>query len=70
MTNRLMREAGRVLADLEIKAAMFDMDVDIEALTLVPKSKYQEPVWITRWREKEANSDRQPEDYEGGEDER
>lgn len=60
MNDRLMCDAElvqKVISDLEVKAAMFDMEVDIEALTIVPKSNYKEPIWITRWKEKEHGAD-------------
>lgn len=53
-TNQL---AAKKLADLQIQAMMFSMDVDFESLTLVPKSTYKEKPWIKRWREKLNNSD-------------
>lgn len=56
--------------DLQVQAMMFDMSVDIETLTLVPKQVDNTPVWIKNWREKEHESDRKPEDYEGGSNER
>lgn len=60
MNDRLMCDAeliNKTLSDLAVKAAMFDMDVDTEALTLAPKSKYKEPIWITRWKEKQDGAD-------------
>lgn len=45
------------VADLKVKALIFDMDVDIETLTLVPKSTYKEPSWIARWKEKQHDED-------------
>lgn len=47
----------KALTDLEVKAMMFDMDIDIETWSLVPKNKYAEPIWITRWKEKEHGAD-------------
>ena len=63
-------ELAAVAADLSVQAMMFDMDVDIEAVSLVPKRTDNVPIWIKRWREKEKGADRTPQDYEGGEDER
>lgn len=49
---------NKILADLEVQAVMFDMEVDWETLTLVPKKKKIEaPVWIRRWRENRENAD-------------
>lgn len=57
MSKYELAEAKRKLADLKVQAMMFDMDIDIETWSLVPKVKSEQPFWITRWREKEANSD-------------
>ena len=65
---RLPENAIKLLADLQVQSMLFNMDVDWEALNLVPQNKYQEPIWISRWRARELSSDRQPNDYEGGED--
>lgn len=47
-------------ADLKIQAMMFDMDIDIETWSLVPKTNFKHPVWIEKWRENQDNSDYQP----------
>lgn len=44
-------------ADLTIQAMLFDMEVDIETLNLMPKVASADSVWLTRWKEKRANSD-------------
>lgn len=49
---------NKTLADLHIQAMLFDMDVDWETLQLAPKSDYTAPMWLTRWKEKVAESDR------------
>lgn len=65
----VLDEAQRVtVADLQIQAMMFDMDVDVEAARLIPKRIDVVPIWIKKWKEKENGSDRNPEDYEGGKD--
>lgn len=64
------KEVATKIADLTIQAMMFDMDVDIETASLVPKRTENLPIWIKRWRAKEEGSDRSPQDYEGGKDER
>lgn len=66
-TNDLVHKA---YADLAIKSIMFDIDIDIETWSLIPKRKNTVSIWMTKWREKEQTSDRQPNDYEGGSDER
>lgn len=58
-------KAKKTVADLQVQSMMFDMVVDWETLTLVPKTKDETPFWIKKWKEKESGSDRQPEDYEG-----
>lgn len=64
-------EQRKAIADLTIQAMMFDMDIDWEAGKLIHKTKpVVEAFWLTKWKEKEQNSDRKPEDYEGGEDDR
>lgn len=60
----------KAYADLLIQAMLFDMDVDWETWTLVPKKKDTVPFWQKKWRANEQSADRQPEDYEGGKDER
>lgn len=46
-----------VINDLKIQAMMFDMCVDWETLELVPVTKDVTPIWVKRWKEKQANSD-------------
>lgn len=53
----LNQEHRRAYAALQVQAILFDMDIDIETWTLVPKSTYKEAVWITRWKEKQNDSD-------------
>ena len=48
----------KTLADLRIQAMMFDMAVDLETASLVPKTAETAPKWLTRWKEKMADSDR------------
>lgn len=49
--------AALILDDLEVQAMVFDMDIDIETLTLQPKNNYKESIWITRWKEKRHDAD-------------
>jgi hypothetical protein len=44
-------------AELQVQAMIFDMDIDIETWSLVPKSNYREKPWITTWKEKQNGSD-------------
>lgn len=49
---------AKLVADLQVRAMMFDMCVDWETLELVPKVQVQEdPFWLTRWKEKRDQSD-------------
>lgn len=57
LTQEQAEEVIRAMNDLKIQAMMFDMDIDIETWTLLPKETFRHPVWIQRWREKEDNSD-------------
>jgi hypothetical protein len=53
-------EGARAVAkydDLKIQAMLFDMDIDIETWSLVEKRKDTTPIWVKRWREKQAESD-------------
>lgn len=45
------------IADLKIQAMLFDMDIDYETMSLVPKQTYKEAVWLTRWKDKQADAD-------------
>lgn len=65
MSSRNMLKS--VLDDLKIQAMLFNMDIDIETLSLEPKLKDETPVWLKRWKEKESGGDRQPNDYQGWE---
>lgn len=43
--------------DLKIQAMMFDMDIDVETLTLMPKAVDTTPIWLKKWREKRNGQD-------------
>lgn len=45
------------VADLKIQAMMFDMAIDIETWSLVPKRKDTTPAWVKRWEEKRSEAD-------------
>jgi len=51
-------------ADLQIQAMMFDMDIDIETWSLVPKQKKINKPWLDRWMNKFHEADNLPEDPE------
>lgn len=40
-----------ILDDLEIQAMLFDMDIDIETLSLVPKKPTLTRTWVDNWRD-------------------
>lgn len=61
MTTRQKELAKKKLADLQVQAMIFDMDIDIETWSLTPRQKHQEADWLTQWKEKVANGDNQPE---------
>lgn len=44
-------------ADLQIQAMLFNMDIDIETWSLVPKVKHQEPKWLANWKDKVSEGD-------------
>lgn len=57
LTALLKKQLLDILDDLTVQSMIFDMDIDYETLTLQPKSDYQEPFWLTRWKEKESGKD-------------
>lgn len=62
-------EQGKAIADLKVQAMMFSMGIDWETCSLIQiKAVAKDPFWLTNWKEKINISDRQPGDYEGGED--
>lgn len=49
--------AYKRLCDLRVQAMMFDMDIDIETWSLVPKVEHSDPVWLQRYKDKLDESD-------------
>lgn len=45
------------VADLQIQAMMFDMDIDYETLSLTERIKYDQPIWLQRYKTKLDESD-------------
>lgn len=46
------------LANVQIQAMMFDMDIDYETLTLQPKKKtVEDPYWLVKFKDQRANAD-------------
>lgn len=45
------------VADLQIQAMMFDMDIDYETLSLTERIKYNQPIWLQRYKTKLDESD-------------
>lgn len=60
---------AKTLADLKIQALIFDMDIDIETLSLMPKSTSVEPAWLTQWKNRFGDGDNDPSDPEQNIDE-
>lgn len=52
-----MNQAYKKLCDLRVQAMLFDMDVDIETWSLVPKVDRTEPDWLLRWKDKRDQGD-------------
>lgn len=60
----MTKQMTKTLADLRVQAMLFDMAVDLEAATLVPKPALS-PKWLTRWKDKiNDDSDNLPESPE------
>lgn len=57
----LSDEDLKALADIKVRAMMFDMDVDVETLELIPKRQpVQEPQWLKNYKDKREDSDNLP----------
>lgn len=66
----IMIEAHRrFIADLKIKAMMFDMDIDWDLLELTPKVQHTKPVWLERWLNRFDEGDNFPDSPEQNLDE-
>lgn len=51
-------QAIKVLANIQVQAMMFDMDIDYETLALVPKKKVvEDPFWLVKFKDQRANAD-------------
>ena len=61
LTRPQVKNLLHVYDDLKIQAMMFDMDIDIETWSLVPKRKDTMPTWLRRWKEKVSEGDDGPE---------
>lgn len=60
LTPKECNQVKGAYADLEIQAMIFDMAIDIETWSPVPKRQNGLPAWIGRWRAKEAQADQDP----------
>ncbi len=61
MFEELTPEERKAVADIKIKAMMFDMDIDWETASLIPKRKEaQEPQWLINFKDKRQQSDNDP----------
>jgi len=50
----------KALDELEVKAMLFDMDIDIETWSLVPKRKDETLRWLKKLKAKQEASDNDP----------
>lgn len=51
-------EVIKAVADIQIQAIMFSMEIDWETLTLIEKIKVEpEPQWLISWKAKREESD-------------
>lgn len=46
-----------IINELRVQAMVFDMDIDIETMSLVPKTESRTPEWLKKWKEKVHNGD-------------
>lgn len=61
MFEELTPEERKAIADIKVRAMMFDMDIDWETAQLVPKRKeVQDPQWLTNFKNKRDESDNDP----------
>lgn len=56
----LTEEQIKKIDDLRVQAMLFDMDIDWETASLVPKTKDETPFWIKKWKEKQYGADYDP----------
>lgn len=52
LSDEQREKLAKQIAELTLQAEIFDLDIDWETLTLVPRDNYVEPFWLTRWKEK------------------
>lgn len=57
ISDKTATKAVSKYADLQVQSMMFDMDIDVETWSLVPKAKDETPIWIKRWRENRESAD-------------
>lgn len=60
----LAKKALKAYNDLLIQAIMFDMDIDIETWSLIPKHIDTTPYWLKKWKDKIDASDTRLYDFE------
>lgn len=61
MIEELTPEEQKAIADIKVRAMMFDMDIDWETASLIPKRKQtQEPQWLINFKNKREQSDNDP----------
>ena len=64
LTTEEMSWLSKRLDELRVQAMMFDMDIDYETLSLMPKHKDTTPIWLKIWKEKVDASDSRLYDFE------
>lgn len=60
LTPTKQKQLNKTLADLSIKSILFDMDIDIETLTIIPKNNHRQQPWLKNWKDKQRESDNDP----------
>lgn len=65
LTKQEIKQVLRRYDDLKVQAMLFDMDIDVETSSLIPKIKHRDSKpWLTKWLGKQAESDYT--DYDNG----
>lgn len=47
----------KVYADLKIQSMLFDMNIDIETMSLTETVKHEKKPWLDRWKDKMNQAD-------------
>ncbi len=57
MTEQTIKQALRKYDDLSVQAILFDMEIDIETWSLVPKVKEERMQWQINYKERRSEQD-------------